>query len=149
MNYNTRTYPYAPQPTPNTRGAFNTAIAEAQASADPRFNMKALDRPGVSRGAGTMATAGVQAAENLVNGIAKAYQTAAQDATTDANNTLQYESNNENFGQGVSSIAMQNDYANALAALQRAQGALQFQGNVLGGLLGGNYGSFGTYDGTY
>lgn len=149
MNYSTRTYPHAPQPTPNTRGAFNTAVAEAWSSADPRFNMKALDRPGVSRGTGTRATAGVQAAENLANGIARAYQTAAQDATTDANNTLQYEANNESFGQGASAIAMQNDYANALASLQRAQSALQFQGNVLGGLLGGNYGSYGTYDGTY
>lgn len=152
MFYNVGTNTFAPQATPNTQGAFNTALAQAQAAADPRFNMKALDRSGVSRGRGTAGIAGIQAAQNLADGIAKAYQIPAQDAITDANNTLQYQTNQENFGQGVSNIAMQNDYANALAALQRTQGIMQFQGNALGGLLGnaGNIGSsFGNYNGTY
>jgi hypothetical protein len=154
MNYATTTSTFAPQKVPNTQGLFNTALAQAQASADPRFNMKAMDRNGVSRGSGTLATAGIQAAQNLADGIAKAYQIPAQDAATNANNTLQYQTNQENFGQGASSIAMQNDYANALAALQRNQGILQFQGNALGGLLGSvgnssNLGSFGNYNGTY
>ena len=152
MFYNTTTNTFAPQPLFNPQRISNNALAEAQAAADPRFNMKPMDRSGVSRGRGTMGIAGIQAAQNLVDGIAKAYQSQAQDAVTDANNTLQYQTNQENFGQGVSNIAMQNDYANALAALQRTQGIMQFQGNALGGLLGnaGNIGSsFGKYNGTY
>lgn len=151
MFYNTNTSTFAPQQVPNAQGAFNTALAQAQAAADPRFNSKAMDRNGISRGRGTMATAGIQAAQNLAEGIAKAYQIRDQDAVTNANNTLQYQTNQENFGQGLSAIAMQNDYANALAALQRNQNVLQYQGNALGGLLGsaGNLGSFGNYNGTY
>jgi len=154
MNYATTTSTFAPQQVPNTQGMFNTALANAQASADPRFNMKAMDRNGVSRGRGTMATAGIQAAQNLADGIAQAYRVPAQDASTNANNTLQYQTNQENFGQGISNIAQQNDYANAMAALQRNQNVLNFQGNALGGLLGSignssNLGSFGKYNGTY
>lgn len=151
MNYSTTTSTFAPKPVPNTQGMFNTAMANAQASADPRFHMKAMDRNGVSRGQGTLATAGIQAAQSLADGIAQAYQIPAQDAATNANTTLQYQTNQENFGQGTSNIAMQNDYANALAALQRNQNVLQYQGNALGGLLGnvGNLGSFGNYNGTY
>lgn len=151
MYYNTVTATQPPASTPNTQGAFNTALAQAQASADPRFHMKAMDRNGVSRGTGTLATAGIQAAQGLADGIAKAYQVPAQDATADANNALQYQSNQESFGQGTSSIAMQNAYANALAALQRNQTAMQFTGNALGGLLGNatNLGTIGNYDGTY
>jgi len=152
MFYNTDTTTYAPQLVPNSQGAFNNALAQAQAAADPRFNMKPMDRSGVSRGRGTAGIAGIQAAQNLAEGVAQAYRGQAQDAATDAENTLQYQSNQENFGQGVSNIAMQNDYANALAALQRNQNIMQFQGNALGGLLGnaGNIGnSFGKYNGTY
>jgi hypothetical protein len=152
MFYNTDTTTYAPQLVPNSQGAFNTALAQAQAAADPRFNMKPMDRSGVSRGRGTAGIAGIQAAQNLAEGVARAYRGNADDAATDAANTLQYQSNQENFGQGVSNIAMQNDYANALAALQRNQNIMQFQGNALGGLLGnaGNLGnSFGKYNGTY
>jgi hypothetical protein len=114
--------------------------------------MKPMDRSGVSRGRGTAGIAGIQAAQKLAEGVAQAYRGQADDAATDAANTLQYQSNQENFGQGVSNIAMQNDYANALAALQRNQNIMQFQGNALGGLLGnaGNLGnSFGKYNGTY
>jgi hypothetical protein len=152
MFYNTDTTVYERQKAPNSQGAFNNALAQAQAAADPRFNMKSMDRSGVSRGRGTAGIAGIQAAQNLADGVAEAYRAQAQSAATDAENILQYEADRENFGQGVSNIAMQNDYANALAALQRNQNIMQFQGNALGGLLGnaGNLGnSFGKYNGTY
>lgn len=140
-----------PQPVPNTQAAFNTALAQAQASADPRFHMKAMDRNGVSRGQGTLATAGIQAAQNLAEGIAKAYQIPSQDAVTNADNMLQNQASQESFGQGTSALAMQNYYANALAALQRTQNTMQFQNSALGGLLANasNLGNFGNYDGTY
>ena len=148
MNYLAQTNVYAPQKTPQQQGVFNTAVAQAQASADPRFNMKAMDRSGVSRSAGTLATGGIQAADSLASGIAAAYGQRDADAASDANNELQYQTNQENFGQGAYGIAMQNDYANALAALQRTQNTLQYQGNALGGLVG-NPSSFGNYNGTY
>ena len=134
-----------PKMTPKTQAAFDNAMAKAQASADPRFNMKQMDRSGISRGQGTRAQAGIQAAQSLADGVSQAYQIPAQDAVTDAGNNLQYQQSTENFGLGAGSIGMQNDYANALAALQRQQNSMNFQGNVLSGLMGsmGNIGGGG------
>lgn len=139
-NYQTTTSTDAPQPIPQTTGAFNNAFAQAQASADPRFNMKAYDRAGISRGKGTKAQADIQGQQALADGMAQAYQIPMQDAVTNANNTLNYEQMQETYGQQLTGLAAQNDYANALAALQRQQNAMNFQSGALGGLLGGNSG---------
>jgi hypothetical protein len=126
-----------PQPSSNTQGAFNNALASAQADADPRYNMKGFDRAGMSRGKGQAAAAGAQAANTLAKGVAAAYQIPTQDAVADARNTLAYQQSMEQGGLQASSIAMQNTYANALAALQRQQNAVDFQGKALDGLFGG------------
>ena len=126
-----------PEPTPNTRGAFNNALASAQASADQRYNLKGFDKAGMSRGKGQGAAAGAQAANTLARGVAEAYQIPNQDAVSDARNTLGYQQSMEQGGLQASSIAMQNTYANALAALQRQQNAVDFQGKALDGLFGG------------
>lgn len=136
MNYDIYTNLQKPQQTPGTRAALNTGIAKAQADADPRFQQKEWDRNGVSRGRGTQAMAGIKSAQAMADGLAKAYQVPMQDAVTDAGNALQYETQQESYGLGTSGIAQQNDYANALAALQRQQAAMNFTGNALGGLLG-------------
>lgn len=125
-----------PSQVPHTQSAFNTAVAKAQASADPRFNMKEYDRAGVSRSRGTQAQAGIKAAQSLADGIADAYAIPATDAAANANNMLQYQQGMENYGLGAGSIAMQDQYSAALNALQRQQAAMQFQGGALGGLLG-------------
>ncbi len=137
MNYGVTTNLQPPQLMPNTSGAFNNAMAQAQADSDHRFQMKEWDRNGVSRGRGTQAMAGIKAANALSDGVAKAYQIPQQDALADAGNALQYQQIQEGFGLGTSAVSQQADYANALAALQRQQNALNFSGNVLGGLIGG------------
>lgn len=139
MNYQTTTNTIAPQPVPQTNGAFNTAFAQAQASADPRFNMKEYDRAGISRSKGTKAQANITAQQSLADGMAQAYQVPMQDALANANNTLGYEQMQEGYGQQLTGLAQQNDYANALAALQRQQNAMNYQSGVLGGLLGGGW----------
>jgi hypothetical protein len=144
MNYGVTTNLQPPQLTPNTRGAFNNAMAQAQADSDHRFQMKEWDRNGVSRGRGTQAMAGIKAANALSEGIAKAYQVPQQDAVTDAGNTLQFQQMQEGLGLGTSAVAQQAEYANALAALQRQQNAMQFTGNVLGGLMGAAGGAMGS-----
>ena len=145
MAYDIYTNLQKPQPTPRTQAAINTGIAKAQAEADTRFQQKEYDRNGISRGRGTQAMAGIKSAQALSDGLARAYQVPMQDAVADAGNNLQYETQRENYGLGISGIAQQNDYANALAALQRQQAALNFTGNALGGLLGsiGNIGGGG------
>lgn len=136
MNYQTYTDTVPPAPIPKTSGAFNNAFAQAQSSADPRFNMKQYDRAGISRGKGTAAQANIQGQQALADGLAQAYQIPMQDAVANANNTLNYDQMRETYGQQLSGLAQQNDYANAMAALQRQQNGMNFQSNILGGLLG-------------
>lgn len=141
MNYNVN----LPSPTgynsQQTRGAFNTALAQAHAEADPRYSMKPLDKAGMSRGGAQQQMAGISSAQNLASGIAKAYGVQSDDAMANANLALANQAAAEGLGLGVSGIAQQNQYANALDALQRQQAAYGFQQNLLGGLLGGGQSS--------
>lgn len=134
MYYNTSTTFQPPQTSGLTGAAFNNALAQAQASADPRFNQKEFDRPGVSRGQGTQSNAGIKAAQSLADGVAAAYQIPMQSAVSEAGDSLAYQQLREQLGLGVSGLGMQSDYANALAALERQQQARQSPGGVLGGL---------------
>lgn len=138
MNYNVNTPQVPGMPGQLTRAAFNQQLAQAHASADPRFNMKPMDRAGFSRGAGQNAMAGIAAAQNLADGVSKAYAGQLQDAQLNSSTTLGNQQAGEAIGLSMSGIGQQQAYANALAALQRQQ---QQQG-VLSGLLGGNLDSF-------
>lgn len=137
MNYNVNlpnATGYSPQ---QTRGAFNNAMAKAHSEADPRYNMKPLDKAGASRGGSQRMQAGIASAQNLADGIAAAYAVPAADAASNANIGLANAGASEGLGLGVGNIAQQNQYANALAALQRQQSQREFVGSVLGGLTGG------------
>ena len=61
----------------NRNAQFNNAYAQALAAGDPRYTVKEYDRGGISRGGAQMNQAGIDAAANLADGIAKAY---SQDA---------------------------------------------------------------------
>lgn len=133
MNINTNVPMVQGMPDALTRAAFNQNLAQAHASADQRYNMKPLDRPGLSRGGAQNAMAGISAAQNLAQGVAQAYSGALQDAAGNASVGLGNQSAAEGLGLGLGGIAQQQSYANALAALQRQQ---QTQ-NLLSGLLSG------------
>lgn len=120
-----------------TRAQFNQQMAQAHANADMRYNMKPLDRAGSSRAPGQQYMAGIASAQNLADGVAQAYAGKMNDATANAGIGLQNAAADEDLGLGVGAIQQQNQYANALNALQRQQAAYQFQNNILGGLLNG------------
>jgi hypothetical protein len=124
--------PFTPQ---QTRGAMNTQVAEAQASADQRYNMKPMDRAGFSRGGAQQYMAGISAAQNLADGIAKAYGTQASDAAANATTTRDAEA----LGQDMTGLAMQARYADLLSRLQRQSLA---QESALGGLMGQDLNAF-------
>lgn len=131
MNYNVNVPQIPGIPDDMTRAAFNQQLAQAHAAADPRYNMKPMDKAGFSRGGAQNAMAGISSAQNLAEGIAKAYGGRIADAQANAN--LGNQSANEELGLGLNAIAQQQRYAAAMAALQRQQ---QQQG-LLSGLLGG------------
>lgn len=129
-----------PQSSPQrSAAAFNQQMAQAHAGADMRYNTKPLDRAGMSRGGGQAQMAGIQSARNLSQGVAEAYGQQLQDAASSADRQLRAAAAQEGLGQSVSQLAMQNQYADALASLQRQQ--IMGQG-VLGGLLGGGLNNF-------
>ena len=136
MNFNVAVPQVSGYTPEQTRAAFNQQLAQAHAQADPRFNMKPMDRAGFSRGAGQNAMAGIASAQNLAEGIAKAYSGQLQDAQFNAG--LGNQSAAESLGLAMGGIAQQQQYANALAALQRQQQ----QRGLLSGLLGGNIDNF-------
>lgn len=116
-------------PADTRRRAFNYAEATALASADPRYNLKTLDRAGFSRGQGQLNQAGIEAARSLSEGMAAANTQALDLGSYNANLALQADSAREQNAQALSGLQSQNAYANQMAALQRQQ--------MITGLLGG------------
>lgn len=106
-------------------------MAQAYASADPRFNAKQYDRAGMSRGAGQWNQAGIAAANNLAAGVADAYSQQLQDRQFNATTGLQDQQVREDTSQQLGALQQQRNYANQMAALQR-QGSMM---NLLTGLL--------------
>lgn len=107
------------------------SMAQAYASADPRFNAKQYDRAGMSRGAGQWNQAGIAAANNLAAGVADAYSQQLQDRQFNATTGLQDQQVREDTSQQLGALQQQRNYANQMAALQR-QGSMM---NLLTGLL--------------
>ena len=136
MNFNVN-MPQVPGFTPRqTQAQFNQQMAEAHAAADPRYNIKPLDRAGFSRGAGQRQLAGISSAQNLAEGIAKAYSGQLQDEAANAGIGMGNAVAQEGTGLSMGALGEQQRYAAALAALQRQQSAMNMSQNALGGLLG-------------
>lgn len=85
----------------------NNQLASAYASGDPLYNLKQYDRPGVSRGKGTMAQAGIDASRSLAQGIADAYTAGNQYAISQADRNLEQEVQDEQFGQQAAALQQQ------------------------------------------
>lgn len=123
---------HRPLPTAPPSELSQNRLARAYASADPRHNVKARDRAGVSRGRGAWNDAGIRAAEGLSSGLAAAYNAQLGERTQDANANLQLQQGQEQYGQALGALNQQSNYADQMAALQR-QGALYgLIGQVMG-----------------
>lgn len=118
------------------RAAFNNSLANAYAMGDPRANLKQLDRAGLSRGAGQMNQAGINAANSMVDAISQAYSQNLQNQAYNANVGLQGQQAQENFAQALGGLNAQQNYAQQMAALQRQQAGVGMVQSLLGGLLG-------------
>lgn len=120
-----------------TRRAFlNNQVASAYAAGDPRFNVKQYDRPGLSRGAGALAQAGIDASKGFARGIADAYQADNQYALSQAGRNLEQSAADEAFAQQATALQQQQAYADRMARLSAQQQQLGLVQGLLGGLLG-------------
>jgi hypothetical protein len=116
----------------NRNAQFNNAYAQALAAGDPRYTVKEYDRGGISRGGAQMNQAGIDAAANLADGIAKAYSQDAGNAEFNANTTLKSQQQREAMAQNLGAFNSQQAYADQMNRLQNQQA---FAG-MLGGLFG-------------
>lgn len=122
------------QPVPKVTGqqsVFNNELAKAHASGDPRFNAKQYDRPGFSRAGAQWNQAGIDAAENMANGIAAAYGNLLQNNVNAADTALRGAANREQFGQALSGLTQQAAYQQAMSNLTRQQQGIGLLGMLL------------------
>ncbi len=121
-----------PLPTPPSTAPSASGFARAQASADPRYNIKKRDRAGLSRGRGQAATAGIDAAQEFSQGIADVYDNQLKQQASNADAMLQLQQGQEQYAQALGGLQSQATYADQMAALQR-QGILY---GLLGDVMG-------------
>lgn len=109
--------------------------AAAIASGDPRYQMKKLDRAGLSRGAAQKNQAGIAGAQEMAAGIADAYGQQLQDSQYTGKAQMQQDVSRENQSLALGALQQQQNYANQMAALQRQGAAMNMFSGLLGGLL--------------
>jgi hypothetical protein len=118
----------------------NYQRAQAQAVADPRMNMKAYDKAGLSRGKGQQQYAASAAANAYANAASAAESAPLQDAASSANLGLQYAASQDQMGLQLAQLQEQMRQQQALAALQQQANGMGFVGgsvrNILSGLMG-------------
>lgn len=117
-----------------SRAQFANNYANAVAAGSPRYTAKQYDRAGLSRGAAQMNQAGIDAAQNLADGVAAAYSQKASNDAYNANAALQSQQMQEANAQQLASLQSQEAYANAMAALQRQQAAMNFFSGLSGAM---------------
>lgn len=120
---------YTPQ---QTQGAYNFQQAQAFSAADPRMNMKFLDRGGLSRGAGQQAAAAARSANAYSNGMQNAEAIRLQDASYNANANLQQQASRDQMAQQYAAFQERMRQMEAMHSLSNKQNAL----GILSGLLG-------------
>lgn len=113
----------------------NSRYSRALSMGDPRFNMKQLDRGGLSRGAAQRNQAGIDAAQNVANGVAEAYGNDLTNRMYNSNLLLQGQAAQEGQAQALGGLQQQNNYANQMSRLQRQQMGMNLFSSLLGGLL--------------
>lgn len=88
-------------------GLFNQNMAQAQAAGDERFQMKQLDRAGMSRGGAQRQQANAQGANAIANGIAQAYGQLTQDDAGIAGMSMESQGDQERAAQAFAKINAQ------------------------------------------
>ena len=132
MNQVTLNQAYPQGFTPRQLGAqFNNDYAAAVSAGDPRYQMKALDRAGMSRGGAQMNHSGIKASQEVADGIARAYQNNLSGQQFNANLDLENQGRAEAFSQALQGLQSQNNYANQMAGMQRQNALFGLIGNTM------------------
>ena len=116
-------------------GMFKKNEAQALAYGDPRMELKKLDRPGISRGAGQMNVAQNNATGQMMDALAQAYNEDRSLQTQQALNMLEGQSQDVGYGQQLGGFQSNDYYANAMNQIASRQAGLNLITSLLGGLL--------------
>lgn len=114
---------------------FENNYAKALALGDPRMELKKLDRPGISRGAGQQRVAQANASGAMMDAVAQAYNEDRQMQTDSALNTLQGQAADAAYGQQLGGFQSNDYYSDAMNQIAARQAGLNLATSLLGGLL--------------
>ncbi len=116
----------------DTEDSVNNTLAAGMQAGDKRYQVKQMDRAGVSRGKGQQAAASVQSAKEMAAAANQAAETRAQDQKTNSQMRADYEKAREsealaiagaqfgiNYGQMQAQLAMQQSAMNLMQSLMR------------------------------
>jgi hypothetical protein len=116
----------------DTEDSVNNTLAGGVQAADQRFQVKQMDRAGVSRGKGQQAAAEVQSSKEMAAAANQAAETRAGDQKTNAQMRADYEKAREaealaiagsqfniNYGGMQAQLAMQQSAMNLMKSLMR------------------------------
>jgi len=116
----------------DTEDSVNNTLAAGIQAGDQRYQVKQMDRAGVSRGKGQQSAASVQSAKEMTAAANQAAETRAQDQKTNAQMRADYEKARESealaiagsqfgirYGQMQAQLAMQQSAMNLMQSLMR------------------------------
>ena len=115
--------------------SMSNQYAKALAMGDPRGHLKQLDRPGVSRGAGTQYQAGINAAADMAEGMQQAYSQDLRSRSAQGDDQLEAQAADANYANQQSGLASNQYYSDVMNRLGQQQMMMNFASGLLGDLL--------------
>lgn len=112
----------------DTEASVNNTLARGQQAADQRYQIKQLDRAGMSRGKGQQSAAQIQSAKEMASAANQAAETRAQDQKTNEKMRADYEKAREQEALAIAGAQFGMNFAGMQARLaqQRAAAELMF-----------------------
>lgn len=112
----------------DTEASVNNTLARGQQAADQRYQVKQMDRAGMSRGKGQQSAAQIQSAKEMTSAANQAAETRAQDQMTNEKMRADYEKAREQEALAIAGAQFGMNFAGMQAQLaqQRAAAGLMF-----------------------
>ena len=117
--------------TETTEASVNNTLARGQQAADERYQVKQMDRAGVSRGKGQRTAAQIQSAKEMASAANEAAETRANDQLTNAQMRADYEKARESEGLAIAGAQFGMNFAGMQARLAQQRAALELMFSLM------------------
>lgn len=114
-----------------TEASANNSLARGQQASDERYQVKQLDRAGVSRGRGQQTAAQIQSAKEMASAANEAAETRAADQNTNAKMRADYEKARESEALSIAGAQFGMNFAGMQARLAQQRAALDLMFSLM------------------